>query len=84
MAVHSSRRVDAEQRFRELMEQFDAPYDTASELAKLRDSVNMYEARYGMPSERIHDAIDAGELIEDRDVGHWIFKYELLRSVEEK
>jgi hypothetical protein len=46
--------------------------------------VKQYEERYGIPSERIHDAIDAGELIEDLGVVHWIFDYNLLCRIEEE
>jgi hypothetical protein len=49
---------------------------------ELRRSVRAYEARYGIPTERIHDAIDTGELVDDRDVGHWVFQYRLLCRVE--
>jgi hypothetical protein len=52
-------------------------------LAEIRKSVKQYEQRYGMSSDCVHDAIDAGELVEDQDVCHWIFQYDLLRSVEE-
>ena len=82
MSVNSTPRVDADQRFRELIVQFDTPWDIDETLSELRNSVKRYEDRYGMASEGIHDAIDAGILIEDRDVGHWIFQYMLLKRVE--
>lgn len=49
---------------------------------ELRQIVASYEARFGMPSERLHEAIEAGLLDEDRDVGDWIFHYNLLCRVE--
>jgi hypothetical protein len=52
-------------------------------LAELRESVRQYEERYGVSSACIHEALEAGELVEDKDVGHWIFQYDLLRSIEE-
>ncbi len=86
MALVSPNATDTEiqQWINELLEQ---RHDTEAQnamLAEIRESVEQYEERYGMSSDRIHDAIDAGELVEDRDVGHWIFQYDLLRSVDEK
>ncbi|MBA3450489.1 MAG: hypothetical protein H0T18_04680 [Chloroflexia bacterium] len=66
----------------ELLEQ---RHDTEAQnamLAEIRESVRQYEERYGMSSDRIHDAIDAGELIEVLDVCDWIFQYNLLQRVE--
>jgi hypothetical protein len=82
MSLTSPRRIDAEQRLKELLEQFNDLQDTDKTLSELRESVKQYEERYGMASERIHEAIDAGELEEDLDVVHWIFRYELLCRVE--
>ena len=78
MALVSSGRVKTVQEMMEQLEASSTPQAQAAYLAELRSSVKQYEERYGMPSERIHDAIDAGELIEDLDVGHWIFQYDLL------
>jgi hypothetical protein len=72
-----------EQILKELSEQqFDTEAQAAM-LLELKERVTHYEQRYGMPSDRIHEAIDAGELIEDLDVCHWIMDYELLQSAEE-
>lgn len=88
MALVSSGRVKTVQDMLEQLEASRTPEAQAAYLAELRASVKQYELRYGMPSDRIHDAIDAGELIEDLDVGHWIFQYDLLhdllQSVEEQ
>ena len=88
MALVSSGHVKTVQEIMEQLEASSTPQAQAAYLAELRASVKQYEERYGMPSERIHDAIDAGELIEDLDVGHWIFQcdllHNLLQSVEEK
>jgi hypothetical protein len=87
MASVSSNRTDVdehvEQLLKELSEQIHDVERQAAMLAEIRESVKQYEQRYGMPSDCVHDAIDAGELVEDQDVCHWIFQYDLLRSVEE-
>lgn len=68
---------------KELFEQCNNQHEQELMLAELRESVRRYEEQYGISSDCIHDAIEAGELVEDRDVGHWIFQHDLLRSVEE-
>ncbi len=87
MALVSSGHVTTVQRYMDQLEASRAPEVQAAYLAEIRACVKQYEKRYGMSSDRIHEAIDAGELIEDLDVGHWIFQYDLLRdlgqSVEE-
>jgi hypothetical protein len=84
MAIGLSGRTGAEveQLIAELLEQRNNVEAQQQILAEVRESVRQYEERYGMSSECIHAAIDAGDLIEDQDVGHWIFSYDLLQSVE--
>lgn len=82
MALVSSGHVTTVQRWLEQLEASRTPEAQAAYLAELRASVKRYEERYGMPSHRVHDAIEAGELIEDLAVGHWIFQYDLLCDVE--
>ena len=84
MALISSDRppTDIEQLIERLLEQRDNVQEQECMLAELRESVRQYEERYGMPSACIHDAIDAGELVEDQDVGHWMFNFDLLQRVE--
>jgi predicted transcriptional regulator len=86
MALISSNKIDREieQRLKELLEQRHDIQHQEKMLAELRESVKQYEARYGMSSDRVHDAIEAGELVEDLDVCDWIFQYNLLRRVEAK
>jgi predicted transcriptional regulator len=86
MALISSNRIDreVEQRLKELLEQRLDLQRQEAMLAQIRESVKQYEARYGMTSDRVHGAIDAGELVEDLDVCDWIFQYNLLRRVEAK
>ncbi len=80
----SSGRVKTVQEIMEQLEASRAPEAQAAYLAELRANVKQYEERYGMPSERIHVAIDAGELVEDLDVCNWIFDYDLLRDIEKR
>jgi hypothetical protein len=83
MSLTASRQAEIEHRVSELLAQ---QYDHQAQsqlLEEMRQRVKEYEARYGIPSSRIHEAIEAGELDEDRDVGHWIFAYNLLCRVEE-
>lgn len=88
MALVSSKsnRIDSdiEQQIKKLLAQRFDVQSQEKMLAEIRASVKQYEVRYGMSSDCIHDAIEAGELVEDLDVGHWIFQYDLLQSVEEK
>jgi hypothetical protein len=84
MAPVSSGRVKTVQEMMEQLEASRAPEAQAAYLAELRARVKHCEQRYGMSSERIHDAIDAGELVEDLDVCNWIFAHDLLRDVEER
>jgi hypothetical protein len=84
MAIGLSGRTvaEVEQLIAELLEQRNDVEAQQQVLAEIRESVRQYEERYGMSSDCIHDAIDAGELIEDLDVCNWIFSYDLLQSVE--
>jgi hypothetical protein len=87
MAFTTSNRTDIDKRVEQLLndltEQLHDVERQERMLAEIRESVKQYEQRYGMPSECVHDAIDAGELVEGLDVCNWIFQYDLLRSVEE-
>ena len=74
--------VESQQRIDELLRQRDDVDIQARLVEELRRAVGEYEARYGIPSARIHEAIDAGEIEEDRDVAHWLFQYSLLCRVE--
>ena len=88
MASVSSNRTDVdehvEQLLKELSQQVHDVEGQAAMLAEIRESVKQYEQRYGMSSDRVHDAIDAGELVEDLEVCDWIFQYNLLKRVEAK
>lgn len=45
--------------------------------------VQSLEAKYGIKSSDIHDAIEDGRLDETHEVTQWIMDYELLRRFEE-
>jgi hypothetical protein len=44
--------------------------------------VQHFEAKYGIASRDVHDAIDNGQLSETHEVVRWIMDYELLREIE--
>ena len=46
-----------------------------------RAFVAFCEAKYGIPSSEIHQAIDDGRLIESKEVCDWIFAYEILEGI---
>ena len=86
MALVSSNKIDREIE-QQLLELLKGRYDFQSQetmLGEIRESVKQYEQRYGLSSDCVHNAIDAGELTEDLDVCDWIFQYNLLRRVEAK
>lgn len=47
---------------------------------ELRQQLRAYEERYGIPSHRIHEAIDNG-LTETLDVFEWIMTYEIYTAL---
>ncbi len=49
-----------------------------------RRNVARCERKFGIPSERIHEAIDAGTLEETLEVVEWIFDYNLLCRAGER
>jgi hypothetical protein len=83
MTLTSPQELETARRIQLLLEQRRSQLIDTTYLRELRDRVRYYEQQFGISSERIHDAIDEGTLIEDQEVGHWIFAYSLLRSVEE-
>jgi hypothetical protein len=66
-------------------DQLAGRYDVEGQARKheeLRRIIASYELRYGVSSENLHDAIEAGLLDENQEVGDWIFQYSLLCRVE--
>jgi hypothetical protein len=49
-----------------------------------RLNVERCERKFGIPSERIHQAINDGTLEETLEVVHWIFDYNLLCRAGER
>ena len=49
-----------------------------------RRNVERCERKFGIPSERIHQAIDDGTLEETLEVVEWIFDYNLLCRAGER
>ncbi|MCA9876210.1 MAG: hypothetical protein KC442_00450 [Thermomicrobiales bacterium] len=47
----------------------------------LRASIARYEERFGLPSEDVGTAINAGILIEDLDVCDWLLHYKRLKRL---
>jgi hypothetical protein len=66
----------------ELLAQRPAHLDAAHAVRELRYRVKCYEDRYGIPSDRLHQAIEAGDVVEDLEVSRWLFQYTLLLRAE--
>lgn len=52
--------------------------------AELKDRVRALEAKYGIASSNIHDAIEHGQLKETHEVTRWIMDYDVLRRIGER
>ena len=63
--------------------QLACPVVTEMREAEDRAFVAFCEAKYGIPSSEIHEAIDDGRLIESKEVCDWIFAHELLEGTFE-
>jgi hypothetical protein len=50
---------------------------------EVKARIQHFEAKYGIASRDIHDAIDRGQLRETHEVARWVMDYELLRHIEE-
>lgn len=80
MALVISPTADAVQKeISRLLAQRDDPEEQARLLNETREIVAAFEKQFGLPSDQIHAAIDAGELIETEEVCHWIFQYNILQ-----
>ena len=82
MELRSSCERPADQMLTELLAQRPASLDAAQAVRELRRRVKHYEDRYGIPSDRLHQAIEAGDMVEDLEVSRWIFQYTLLLRAE--
>jgi hypothetical protein len=67
---------------RELLQEAEILRRHAEDIAALRARIAAYERQFGLPSSKIHAAINAGSLQETREVCDWIMDYELLERVQ--
>jgi hypothetical protein len=79
MALAVIRPIDTQQRIHHLLMQWQNGTEQDRLLEEARQCVMHYERVYKLPSEHIHQAIDAGDLEETLDVSHWILLYNLLQ-----
>ena len=79
MALTKITSTEIDARVRQLLSQRDDVAAQERMLQETRLSVQRFEAKFGMPSERIHEAIEDGTLAETLEVCRWIFQYNLLR-----
>jgi hypothetical protein len=63
---------------REILRERDIIKNYFEHVHELRDRVAEYEAKYGMPSDQVHTAIENGHIDETDEVCDWIMTYELL------
>ncbi|MCC7022495.1 MAG: hypothetical protein IT338_06690 [Thermomicrobiales bacterium] len=82
MATTPLQEPKIEQRYQQLLGARLAEVDSVTMLSKLRHIVDDYETRYGISSERLHDAIEARELVETLDVGDRRFHYDRMYRVD--
>lgn len=83
MALAVIRPVDTQQRIHEMLMQLQNGSEQERLLDETRRCVMHYERTYNLPSDQIHEAIDAGSLVETADVARWIIMYNLLQRVGE-
>lgn len=85
MPLHTTSHVSGESVLSEVLARRPTPSNDKSQLiAELRRRVKLYEDRYGIESSCLHRAIDEGTLVEDLEVGRWIFQYNLLLRAEDE
>lgn len=82
MAPVETCRADADQLLTDLLAQRPAESDSAQVVIELRQSLKQYEDRYNVPSDRLHAALEAGDLTETLDVCDWLIQYSMLLRAE--
>ncbi|MDQ2655426.1 MAG: hypothetical protein M3Z20_20545 [Chloroflexota bacterium] len=70
--------AEAEQRAAKALEQLNDDAFQAAFLANLVQRVESCEQEYGLRSEDVGKAIDAGELVETHEVCQWLLDYKSL------
>lgn len=84
MALTDRRSAKIEAKIAALMAQRDDAELQQRFREETRRNVERCERKFGIPSERIHEAIDAGTLEETLEVVDWIFDYNLLCRAGER
>ena len=78
MALTKTIPADIDAAIEKLLAQRDDLEAQERMLHETRLSVERFESMFGIPSERIHQAIADGTLVETFEVCRWIFQYNLL------
>ena len=71
-------RLSADEMAREILSQQAVLHEYAVHLRSLQSRITAFEKKYSLPSDRIHEAIENGELRETNEVCEWIMTVELL------
>jgi endonuclease III len=82
MALRTTCRTPGETLLSKVLAQRPTPSEVSQTISELRRRVKSYEDCYGIESRCLHQAIDEGTLVEDVEVGRWIFQYNLLLRAE--
>lgn len=82
MAMTKATTTETEARIEQLLAQREDAAAQERMREETRRSVQQFEAKYGISSEQIHQAIDDGSLIETFEVCRWIIEYNLLARAE--
>lgn len=74
--------LSADEMAKELLSQRVVLSDYFEHLRSLQSQVTEFEKKYSLPSDRIHEAIESGELRETTEVCEWIMTVELLERTQ--
>jgi hypothetical protein len=83
MALVVIRTPNTQHRIHDLLMQLHNDVEQQRLLDEARQCVFQLESKYKLSSDRIHEAIDAGDLVETLEVSHWILLYNLLQRVNQ-
>jgi hypothetical protein len=78
LIIQSPTTTEAERRAAKLLEQLDDDEFQDAFFADLEQRVASFEQQYGLRSEDVGQAINAGVLVESHDVCQWLLDYKLL------
>jgi hypothetical protein len=76
--IQSPTGAEAEQRAAKALEQLNDDAFQAAYLASLVQRVESCEQTYGLRSEDVGEAINAGHLVETHEVCQWLLNYKML------